>query len=382
MKAYSSDGEQITVLSVVHDETIRYCEELGRARIPCELFGSLDELLEQPLLEAGALLIPEESLSPAAVLSLSDLLKDQPLWSALPLIVLSGSAADLPLGLRALQQLRPFIYFILLERPVEDSALVAVVESVLRLRRRQFAIRDLLAKLDKISALQKLESEQQELFKQEQVEQVRSAAAAVVMAEQREREHMARVLNEDLQQVLLALKTQMELLKDAPSEHKSVLLEKIKNLTGNALQTTRSLASALSAPISARDGMETLLEWLAFQVEKAYGLKVEIVCGDLSRIPVENVRGLLFRLVRELLLDIACCVRATWTRIEVHQEAQRLFIEIKYDGEKVNLLDKPGETDPRTDLPTVFERLRMIGGNVEYTPEDYRIAFSVPIEPV
>jgi signal transduction histidine kinase len=88
---------------------------------------------------AGALLIEEETLSPGAGALLLDTLNRQPPWSELPIIVLLMRGPESKAARQAL--LLPGDVT-LVERPVRVNTLVAVVQSALRSRLRQYLRRN------------------------------------------------------------------------------------------------------------------------------------------------------------------------------------------------------------------------------------------------
>ncbi len=92
---------------------------------------------------AGALLLTEEALELAPVANLLDLLKNQPPWSELPLIILTSGGESrmaqlLELAVSAAGSVT------LLERPMSAATLLRSVQVAMRSRRRQYQVRDLL----------------------------------------------------------------------------------------------------------------------------------------------------------------------------------------------------------------------------------------------
>jgi PAS domain S-box-containing protein len=98
-------------------------------------------LCEQISDGVGIILVSEESLA-AGHRGLMDCVRNQPVWSDLPIIVLSRSGAESP-------NLNPIIGNLgnvtVLERPVRITTLLSVVRSSLRARERQYQVRGHLA---------------------------------------------------------------------------------------------------------------------------------------------------------------------------------------------------------------------------------------------
>jgi PAS domain S-box-containing protein len=103
--------------------------------------ASIDALCKRIAKGAGAAVISEEALGPAALNLLMRYLRKQPPWSDFPLILLIGgrSRAAIP---RILEAVGGAGSITLLERPMMREALVSAVRVALRARLRQYEIRD------------------------------------------------------------------------------------------------------------------------------------------------------------------------------------------------------------------------------------------------
>lgn len=107
----------------------------------------------------GPLLIAEEALNTATVQQLSELIRSQPAWSDLPILILTGGTRDTAHGYRTEYQRLPIGSPILLERPVRTATLISNVRAALRARERQYEIRDTLLERDRALAELKQERE-------------------------------------------------------------------------------------------------------------------------------------------------------------------------------------------------------------------------------
>jgi signal transduction histidine kinase len=93
---------------------------------------------------AGVLLLTEEALELAGASALFDLLKAQPSWSELPLIILtSGGEPRLARLLGTMAEAAGSVT--VLERPMSGATLLRSVQVALRSRRRQYQVRDLIS---------------------------------------------------------------------------------------------------------------------------------------------------------------------------------------------------------------------------------------------
>ena len=115
---------------------------LSSMGIRLDLCGTFEGLLQEVAAGAGALLLPEEVVSPAHRAALSAILDSQQPWSDLPVLLLIGPDAD---SASSTETVRTLANVTLLERPLRRATLVSAVRSALRARDRQYQIRSHLA---------------------------------------------------------------------------------------------------------------------------------------------------------------------------------------------------------------------------------------------
>lgn len=96
---------------------------------------------------AGALVLTEEALPATALAELTKVLRDQPPWSEVPVVILTG-APSLDVKQRTFEELRRRTNVTLVDRPVRITTLVSSVQSALRARQRQYEVRDLMRQLE------------------------------------------------------------------------------------------------------------------------------------------------------------------------------------------------------------------------------------------
>lgn len=114
---------------------------LGATGIECIVCTSLEQVCVDMVSGAAALIVPEEVVLSDESALLADRLRKQPVWSDLPVIVLSRSGAESPAVEKALATLGNVS---LIERPMRVTTLLSVVRAALRARERQYQVRDAL----------------------------------------------------------------------------------------------------------------------------------------------------------------------------------------------------------------------------------------------
>jgi PAS domain S-box-containing protein len=134
-------------------------------------------------------------------------------------------------------------------------------------------------------------------------DRLRALTGELTLAEQRERHRLAKVLHDNLQQLLVAARIRAQLLVRAhPGLGQPV--EEIETLLGESLTVSRSLNAELSPMALHAGGLPAGLEWLAGWMTQKHGLKVDLaVDADVSP-TAEDVKVLVFESVRELLFNV------------------------------------------------------------------------------
>lgn len=136
-------------------------------------------------------------------------------------------------------------------------------------------------------------------------EQLRLLASEITQTEQRERRELARVLHDDLQQLLVAAQLCLHSLHGRLSD--ATLTSQVKQaeeLIKQSIQTSRSLTAQLSPPVLHEMGLAPALEWLVQWIAHHQHLMVELQVEPQAEPQEESIRVLLFECVRELLLNV------------------------------------------------------------------------------
>jgi signal transduction histidine kinase len=134
------------------------------------------------------------------------------------------------------------------------------------------------------------------------------------------------------------------------------------------IQDTRSLTFELSVPVLYELGFEAAVEWFAKHIRTQHGLQVEFT-PDTVPIPVDDeLKVLLFRSVRELMINIVkhAQARHAWVNI-IRRNDGRVCIEVKDDGVGINGSQGAVSEDNGRGfgLFSIRERLHYLGGGVD-----------------
>lgn len=117
------------------------CSLLQRVQILSEVCTP-DGLPDEITKGAGTAIIAEESLNTGFVERMASLLRQQPSWSDLPLLLLTAAGRVTSATLHRTMLRQPLGNVLLLERPVRPETLLSTVQNALRARFRQYQVRD------------------------------------------------------------------------------------------------------------------------------------------------------------------------------------------------------------------------------------------------
>jgi signal transduction histidine kinase/ActR/RegA family two-component response regulator len=140
-------AERILIVAPVGRDAELMCAQLEKAGIACETFRDLEELCHELERGAGALLFTEEALPSKDLGRLMRALEQQPAWSEVPVMILTG-LPELETRTRSYHPLSRLTNITLIDRPVRIQSLISSAQSALSARRRQYEVRDLMELLE------------------------------------------------------------------------------------------------------------------------------------------------------------------------------------------------------------------------------------------
>jgi signal transduction histidine kinase len=325
----------------------------------------VDEVSKQTMARAGTLVLTEEALESPHVSQFLNVLRRQPSWSELPLIILTSGGEsrrtallDLVAGAAGAVTL--------LERPVSGRTLVRSVQVGLRSRGRQYQVRDLVRELEKLNRSLEWRVAERASEAIERAERLRILSMELTSAEEAERRRIAEILHDDLQQMLIAARMQFHTLaKASGAAERTELTQMIDNILDRSFDLTRSLIVELAPPILHELGLAAALESLGSQTTKQHGIQVSVQADSSANPKQSSVRVFLFRAVRELLLNAVKHANGSPVTVGMTRaRPNKVQIVIADQGPGINF----AKLDQRKSVPTglgllnIRERLTNLGG--------------------
>jgi len=197
-------------------------------------------------------------------------------------------------------------------------------------------------------------------------QQLQSLASELSLAEERERRILAAELHDQIGQTLSLVKIKLHGLRDhlvdEPSRQE---FDETSSFLDQAIRDTRSLTLELSPPVLYELGLEAALEWLAERFRETTGISclVKARCGaKLS----DDINGVLFRSVRELLHNVYKHAEARQVEVRTSQSRGFFKVEVKDNGIgfEADTVATPPVTGNAYGLFSIRERLSHLGGKM------------------
>jgi signal transduction histidine kinase len=296
-------SERIIVIAPVGQDAVAMAASLNAQGFETQICDGLDGYSREMIDSAGALLLTEEALESAQGSLLLGVLKAQPPWSELPLIILTSGGESRRAGLVNLAAAAAGTVT-LLERPISTVTLTRSVQVALRSRRRQYQVRDLVNQLANLNQTLEQRVAKRTVEAIARAKKLRLLSAELSLAEEAERRRIAEMLHEDLQQLLVAARMQLAALcRTQDAAQRESISRTIADVLERSFQLTRSLSVQLAPPVLHERGLAAALEWLAAETSKSYNVEVTAEADSSANPKAADVRIFLFRAVRELLLN-------------------------------------------------------------------------------
>lgn len=236
----------------------------------------------------------------------------------------------------------------------ELESLMAVFQDITERKRTEERLEQLTRTLEQRVAERTAEAEKR-------AEQLRLMARELTEAEQRERRRLARLLHEDLQQILVAAQMKLDSAPDT-----TAAVDAAENLITQAIDTTRSLSTELVPPVLYDLGLGPALEWLGRWAQQQYALDVRVSADPGIEVPDEHLRVLVFQAVRELLLNVVKHAGVDAARVALEDAGEHLRVEVEDAGEGFDAEAVSESTDSGGHgLFSLRERLEVMGGGFE-----------------
>jgi two-component system, chemotaxis family, CheB/CheR fusion protein len=206
---------------------------------------------------------------------------------------------------------------------------------------------------------------------EERTAQVRALASELIFTEQQVRQRVSQVLHDDLQQLLFATQVHVQLVQQELSADGAKPIQGevagVKEMIDEALQLTRRLTIDLSPPVLRNEDVSESLRWLAGHVKELHGLAVELSLEPIPQVDNEEMRLLLFQVVKELLFNVVKHAGVSQAEVRLRPAGDNLMLQVadRGDGFDAPAALGDGAHNGSYGLRNLNERLGLFGGRLE-----------------
>ena len=217
-------------------------------------------------------------------------------------------------------------------------------------------------------------------------ERLRALASELVLVEERERRRLAADVHDGIGQSLALCKLKLDVVPSRADQGDVALpLDDVRKLLTDVIAQTRSLTFQLSPTILYDVGLGAAVDELCAEMEKSHGIAISF-CDDGAPKPItEDAMVLLFRAVRELLINVVKHARAKNVSVSMASRDSRVMVKVEDDGIGFRL-DGDGSHNGAKGfgLFSIRQRLHNLGGDMDLVSapgQGTRVRLEMPLLP-
>ncbi len=195
---------------------------------------------------------------------------------------------------------------------------------------------------------------------------LKSLTNELIISEEKQRREIANDLHDDVGQILASSRLLIAAIKETMGIKD--IIKKLNDISSGlykAIGSTRNIIFELSPPQLNEMGLVAALSGWMHEEMTQYDIKYEFT-GDTSKLPISNeVRYLLFRCIRELLLNVIKHAGATNVIVSFEKKKNIISISVHDNGSGYNYNPHlPRTKDTGFGLLSINERIESIDGEL------------------
>jgi signal transduction histidine kinase len=186
------------------------------------------------------------------------------------------------------------------------------------------------------------------------------------LTEAGERRRLATDLHDHVGQILALAQIKLGALRETASNGQAGPMDEVRQLIAQTIRYIRSLSFQLSPPILYDLGFEAAVAWLAEQIQEKSGTHIEVTTDENPKPLNDEIRVLLFQLVRELLENMVKRAKPDKVTVLISRNGSSMKVNIENDGLEVDLgAEAPLPSPGGLGIFSIKERLKHLGGSME-----------------
>jgi len=190
---------------------------------------------------------------------------------------------------------------------------------------------------------------------------LRALMADLLLAEEHERRRLAVDLHDGLSQTIALAQMKLSALRVSLRGEQKGALDEIERLIAQTDRAARSISFELSPPVLHDLGLEPAVQWLVENIRTRYGIEIELENDGLPKPADEKTRVILFRSIRELLINAAKHAGAHRVHVRLERQEDHLNAAVEDDGVG---MEPDTAAVKGSGLFSIHERLSCVGGSM------------------
>jgi PAS domain S-box-containing protein len=215
---------------------------------------------------------------------------------------------------------------------------------------------------------------------EERLKKQRDITDAVITAQDKERAYVQQQLNENLNQILCAIKLYLQLANTYVDE-RELYLEKSFGYVGDVIEEIRKISKTLAVP-SMIIGLLESIRVLVMDFIAIHPMKLSFISNDFDEIGVnEKLQLNIFRILQEQLINIHKHAKATSAVIDLSRNKNIITLVIADNGIGCDIT----KTEQGVGIRNIISRAQLYNGSVTILSEPkkgYEMKVVLSFEPV
>jgi len=198
--------------------------------------------------------------------------------------------------------------------------------------------------------------------------QLKSLTSQLTLTEEDLKKTIAMKLHDGICQQLVLLRVNAGMLaRDVDDNEIHTSLNKMYDTVGDILDETKALTTDLSYPeLHLRGFDKAVKSWSKNVIELKYQISVRMHCDEQPRPMSEDVKVVLFRGVRELLMNVVKHANASNVDIEIKCTGDSIIVSIKDNGKGFDTAIVTENRGNSFGILSISETLNRLGGRLQY----------------
>jgi signal transduction histidine kinase len=332
------------------------------------LAKSGEEALSSALLHDFAVVLLDARMPGMDGFDTARLMREQPRTRHTPIIFLTAAYEDMPSMFRGYEA--GAVDYIV--KPLIPEVLKSKISVFVELHNKNAVLTREIAERKRV---------EEHLRRSE--ENLRALASHLQSVREEEWTRISREIHDELGQTLTGLKMDLTWLANRLTPDQTALAEKAKTMFGlidDSVHSVRKIASRLRPEVLDELGLAAAIEWQAREFQMRAGIRCTVSVPPESFVTDAERSTAAFRIVQELLTNVARHANATRVAISMLVNADAMVLEIQDNGKGIAEADI--SSAKALGILGMRERVLPFGGKIEFTgsaDKGTRAIVSIPI---